>query len=97
MKDEIIVTQTNMKPADELLSVRQRIKDLQVRETEIKNAMLAGGEMTGDFAVARFVTRTTSRFDRKAAEAELGSLARFETKGESVALMVEELAQVVED
>jgi hypothetical protein len=52
--------------------------------------------MAGDFAVARFVKRATSRFDRKAAEKELGSLARFDEKGETVALMVDELAQVFE-
>lgn len=85
---------TNMKPADELLSVRQKIKQLQEREAEIKAGMQDGSlSMEGDFAIARMVKRNTTRFDRKAAEAEVGSLARFEVKGETVALVVDELAQ----
>lgn len=85
---------TNMKPADELLSVRQKIKQLQEREAEIKSGMQDGSlSMEGDFAIARMVKRNTNRFDRKAAEAEVGSLARFEVKGETVALVVDELAQ----
>lgn len=88
---------TNLKPADELLTIRRKIKELQDREKELKDGMQSGELSTsGDFAVARFVKRTTSRFDRKAAEKELGSLARFDEKGETVALMVDELAQVFE-
>lgn len=88
---------TNLKPADELLSVRQRIKELQAREAEIKDGM-ASGEMTmaGDYAIARFVKRATSRFDRKAAEAKFGSLAEFDVKGETVALIVDELIEATE-
>ncbi len=86
-----------MKPADELLSIRQRIKELQSREAEIKGAMLSGEASTvGDFAIAHFAKRVTSRFDRKSAEAELGLLTRFDVKGETVTLMVDELAPVVE-
>jgi len=89
---------TNLKPADELLSVRRRIKELQERENELKAGMQSGKmELSGDFAVAHFVKRGSTRFDRKAAEAELGSLARFDVKSETVALMVSELAQVVEE
>ena len=84
----------NLKPADELLTIRQRIKALQAREDEIKSAMKSGEmEMAGDFALAHFVTRKSSRFDRKAAEAELGDLSRFDVKSETVALMVSELEQ----
>ena len=83
---------TNMKPADELLSIRQKIKALQAREAEIKAAMIDGtADLFGDFAIANLSTRATTRFDRKASEAELGSLARFEVKGEAVTLTVEEL------
>lgn len=83
---------TNMKPADELLSIRQKIKALQEREAEIKAAMVAGAaDLSGDFAVARLTTRKTTRFDRKAAEAELGPLDRFEVCGEAITLLVEEL------
>lgn len=83
---------TNMKPADELLMVRQKIKDAQKREAEIKDAMKAGKVSTvGDFAIARFVKRKTKRFDRKAAEAKVGSLAEFDVVGETHALMIDEL------
>ena len=86
---------TNLKPADELLTLRQRIKALQAREDEIKAGMKSGElEMNGDFALAHFVKRNTSRFDRKAAEAELGDLSRFDVKSETVALIVSELEQV---
>ena len=88
---------SNLKPADELLTIRQKIKDLTAREEALKAQMMAeGADLSGNFAVAFLTKRATSRFDRKAAEAELGSLARFDVKGETVALMVKELAQVVE-
>lgn len=83
---------TNMKPADELLSIRQKIKALQAREAEIKELMVSGdADLFGDFAIAKISTRKTTRFDRKAAEAELGTLERFDVKGEAVTLTVEEL------
>jgi hypothetical protein len=88
---------TNLKPADELLTIRRKIKELQERESELKDGMLSGEiDMGGDFAVARLVKRASTRFDRKAAEKELGSLSRFEVKGETIALLVDELAQVLE-
>ena len=82
----------NMKPADELFTIRKRIKEMQERENEIKSAMQSGEmETHGDFAIARFVKRRSKRFDRKAAEAELGSLARFDVESETTALLVDEL------
>ena len=88
---------TNLKPADELLTIRQRIKALQAREDDIKAGMKSGElEMQGDFTFAHFVKRNASRFDRKAAELELGSLSRFDVKTETAVLMVSELAQVIE-
>lgn len=85
---------TNMKPADELLSIRQKMKELQAREKEIKDGMKAGElEMNGDFSFAHFVTRKQRRFDRKAAEAEVGDLSRFEVESEGTALMVNEIAE----
>lgn len=83
---------TNMKPADELLTIRRKIRELQSREKEISDGMKAGDVPTyGDFAICRLVKRASKRFDRKAAEAELGSLDRFDVKGETVALLVDEL------
>lgn len=89
---------TNLKLADELFTIRQEIKRLQAREGEIKDALSQpGADLSGHFALAHFVKRGSSRFDRKAAEKELGPLDRFDVKGETVALMVSELAQVVEE
>lgn len=83
---------TNLKPADELLSIRQQIKMLQAREAEIKEAMIAGDmETSGHFAIAEISERETKRFDRKAAEAELGDLSRFDVKSASTVLKVTEL------
>ena len=83
---------SNMKPADELYQVRQRIKALSEREAELKAAILEGSADTiGDFAMAWIVKRATTRFDRKAAEAELGSLERFDVKGDGWAVMVRPL------
>ncbi len=88
---------TNLKPADELLTIRRKIKELQERESELKEGMQNGElSMNGDFAIARLVKRASTRFDRKAAEKELGSLAKFDVEGETVALLVDELVQVVE-
>jgi len=84
---------TNMKPADELLTLRQRIKELQAREKELSDGIKAGAiETHGDFAVAFITKRKTRRFDRKAAEQELGDLSRFDVEGETQALRVEELS-----
>lgn len=70
---------TNLKPADELLEIREKIKDLRKREDYIKDAMLSGAlEMEGDFAIAEFKRQTRRTFDRKEAEKELGTLVRFE-------------------
>lgn len=83
---------TNMKPADELYQVRQQIKSLAEREAALKAAILDGrAEMHGDFALAWIVDRTTTRFDRKAAEAELGSLDHFDVKSEGRAVLVRPL------
>ena len=83
----------NMRPADELFTIRQRIKELQAREDELSKAIKAGElETHGDFAIAIVSKRKTTRFDKKAAEAELGDLSRFNVEGESIVLRVEELA-----
>lgn len=88
---------TNLKPADELLTIRQRIKSLQARADEIKTEMEKGElDMSGDFAIAQITRRNSYRFDRKAAEKELGDLSRFEVKTEVTVLNVTELEQVVE-
>lgn len=83
---------SNMKPADELLMVRQKIKEMQEREKALKEGIASGEfETSGDFAVASITKRKTKRFDRKAAEAEIGSLSRFDVESESTVIRVEEL------
>lgn len=84
----------NMKPADELLQVRERIKEMKAREKKLADAIKAGDEsMEGDFALCTYSVRSTKRFDRKAAEAELGDLSRFDVVGQSEVLKVEAIAQ----
>lgn len=74
---------TNRKPADELAWLRDRIKELQANEDYIKR-MIREGKMdpNGDEFRADVQTRTQNRFDRKAAEAELGDLSRFTSEVE---------------
>ena len=83
---------TNMKPADELLSVRQKIKALEEREAELKAGIKSGEmDLSGDFAIATITNSKRKTFSRKAAEAELGSLARFEVETEVSNVRVAEL------
>jgi len=92
-----MVSQSNLKPADELLTIRERIKNLQAREKELKAGMMAGDlSLDGDFAIARLSKRKSTRFDKKAAEEELGDLSRFNKQSETTALLIEELASVEE-
>lgn len=89
--------QSNLKPADELMTIRERIKNLQAREKELKAGMQSGElSLEGDFAIARLTQRKSSRFDKKAAEAELGDLSRFNKQFETTALLVEELVSAGE-
>lgn len=82
---------TNLKPADELKSIRDRIKELQAREAELREGLITGAmDPVGAMAIA-FVTKGKSkRFDRKAAEAELGSLARFDVLTEFFVVRVQD-------
>ncbi len=83
---------SNMKPADELLQIRNRIKELTAREEELKEGFKAGSlSRSGDFAIVSVTKRKAKRFDRKAAEAEVGSLARFDVESEQTVIRVEEL------
>lgn len=83
---------SNMLPADELFAVRAKIKDLKAREDELSAGLKSGEyETHGAFTFAVVTKRKTKRFDRKAAEAELGDLSRFDVEGESTVLRVEEL------
>jgi hypothetical protein len=82
---------TNMKPADELKTIRDQIKVLQAREAELREGIISGKlDSVGHFAVAIMVKQNRKTFDRKAAEAELGDLSRFEVKGQITMLRVQE-------
>jgi len=83
---------TNMLPCDRLFVVRAKIKELQGEEAEIKEQIKNDPELLkGNFTVGTMTTRTTKRFDRKAAENELGDLSRFDTQGVSHILKVTEI------
>ncbi len=82
---------TNLKPADELKSIRDRIKELQVRETELREGIIAGKlDAVGVMAIAFVTKQKQRRFDRKSAEAELGDLSRFDKPTEVIAVRVQE-------
>jgi hypothetical protein len=89
---------TNLKPADELKSVRDQIKELQIREAILRDGIISG-EMsaTGAFAIAFVDKRKSKRFDRKAAEAELGELSRFDVPTEMTVVSVRERIYEPED
>ena len=82
---------TNMKPADELKTIRDQIKALQAREAELRDGLIAGEmDLVGNFAIASVTRQTRKTLDRKAAEAELGSLAKFEKPTEVTVVKVED-------
>lgn len=85
------MTLSNLKPADELKSIRDRIKELEAREKILRDGIIAGDfDAVGTMAIA-FVTKQKRRtFDRKAAEAELGDLSRFDRPTEMVTVRVQE-------
>lgn len=92
---------TNRKPADELAWLREQIRDLKGREDYIRRMILAGKmDAEGDDFDALPSITVQNRFDRKAAEAELGDLSRFNTKVEVTQLRVKakaSVAEVIED
>lgn len=82
---------TNMKPADELKSVRERIKELQARETELREGIISGElNPVGAMAIAFVTKQARKTFDRKSAEAELGDLSRFDRPGEVIMVRVQD-------
>lgn len=82
---------TNLKPADELKSVRDQIKELQAREKAIRDGLVSGDlDPVGAFAIATVARQASTRFDRKAAEAELGDLSRFDRVSEMTVVRVAE-------
>jgi len=81
----------NLKPADELKSVRDQIKELQAREAVLRDGIISGEmDSVGAMAVAFVTKQNRKTFDRKAAEAELGDLSRFDRPGEITVVRVQE-------
>ncbi len=81
---------SNLPPVDEILKIREQIKALKAREAELK-ALIVSGEASkeGHFVRAQLITRKSKRFDRQAAEAELGDLTRFLVETEATILKLE--------
>ena len=86
------MTDTNMKPADEFLQIKQKIKELKAREAELRDGFLAGDlDVSGDFSAIRLTQRKAKKFDRKSAELRVGDLSRFDLITTSNVVIVEEL------
>ena len=85
---------SNLRPVDEIQKIREQVKALKAREAELK-AMIVSGEasMEGQFVRAQLIARMSKRFNRQAAEAELGSLDRFLVETEATILKLE----IIED
>lgn len=81
---------SNLHPVDELQKIREQVKALKAREAELK-AMIVSGEASkeGQFVRAHLITRKSKRFNRQAAEAELGSIDRFLVETEATILKLE--------
>lgn len=76
---------SNMKPPDELYWVRQQIKELKDREARLRRKLVEDETLRfGDHVVAECRNTPRRSLDLAAAEAELGSLARFDRITESV-------------
>ena len=81
----------NMKPADELATVRERIKMLKAREDDLRAYLLAHPEeCAGDMYMAEVVHGTRRTFDRAAAEKALGSLDAYTRETETTTLRIVE-------
>ena len=80
---------TNLKPADELFQLRATIRLLRKREAELKEMMKADVKaMKGEFVFCHWRQNNRKTFNRKQAEAELGSLSRFDYRKEMMQLCV---------
>lgn len=92
------MTISNLKPADELKTIRDQIKELETREAILRKGIIAGDlDHVGVMAIA-FVTKQSRRsFDRKAAEAELGDLSRFDKPTEMITVRVQERVYEAEE
>ena len=66
----------NIHPADELAALREEIKQLQTRESELRDLLLApGAHLAGDQYVAAILPSTRETVDKAALIADLGKEA----------------------
>jgi hypothetical protein len=71
---------TNIHPADELAALREEIRQMQERESELRNLLLAdGADREGNQYMAFIQTSNRETVDKNALVAELGreAAARF--------------------
>lgn len=79
----------NMPPADELAWTREEIKRLKTREEELRKHLIEReDDRFGDSVVVTVADQERKRFDRKAAEQELGPLNRFDVTSKSKTLRI---------
>lgn len=79
----------NLKPADELFAIRERINELSRREAELRQLLIDDtGARYGDNVIAEVTTSMRRRFDRKAAEKALGPLNAYDTETETITIRV---------
>jgi len=84
----------NLAPVDEIQKIREQIKTLKAREAELKSLIVSGeASKEGHFVRARLIARKSKRFDRQAAEAELGDLTRFLVETEATILKLEPIEE----
>lgn len=70
------MTIINVHPADELAAIREEIKQMQARESELRDMLLAeGADREGDQYRAIIVPSTRETVDKNALIADLGRAA----------------------
>lgn len=70
------VTLTNVHPADELSAIREEIKILTKRESELRDQLLAeGADLHGDQYTANIILGVRETLDRKAITEAFGEAA----------------------
>ena len=66
----------NIHPADELAALREEIKQLQARESELRDQLLKeGADLQGEQYIAGIIPSTRESVDKNALIAELGRSA----------------------
>jgi predicted phage-related endonuclease len=91
-KWEEMMSQTNRKPPDELADVREQMKELKVREAELRDMLIDGAcDLVGDDYAATVSKVISERVDTVRLRKELGTerLRPYLVPSESVVVKVE--------